>query len=96
MHSINQVDKTIHAPSLFVIVNAARCPPRQRLWLDCKQQSWSSGDLGMDSVVGLIDVMGRSCVGIPEARARRCIGLALSHGAKSQWRCLLGQWMSWA
>ena len=35
----------------YVIVNAARCPPRpsaQRLWLSCKQQSRSSGDSGMD------------------------------------------------
>ena len=32
----------------------------------------------------------------PEARARRCIGPGVSHGAKRQWRCVLGQWMSWA
>ena len=51
-------------------------------------QEWTGS-----GVVGPIDVMGRSCAGIPGARARRCTG------AKSQWRCvlgLLGQWMSWA
>ena len=43
--------------------------------------------------VGPIDVMGRSCAGISEARGRRCIG-GVSHGAKSQWRCVLGEWTS--
>ena len=54
-------------------------------------QEWTSS-----GVVGPIDVMGRSCAGIREGRASRCIGPGVSHGAKSQWRCVLGQWISWA
>ena len=65
-----------------------RCPPNaQRLWLDCKQQSWPSGDIGMDRFWRrwTNECHGPKVQGIPEARARRCIGPGVSHGAESQW-----------
>ena len=72
--------------------NCKRCalpasapPSAQRLWFDCKQQSWSSGDSGMDRFWRRWTNSCHEPAGIPEARARRCTGPGASHGALLGW-----------